>query len=627
MNAEPPNHDDSILDLLRKSPAEQAPSDESTPEQIWDGKYRLKECLGGQMNNVFRAERIDMSDMPVVVKILATASARHRMIEQEKEVLGKLSTLGNPHIVAPIDAGEYQGARYIVTSFVDGVHLGEYVADKKRPLSVSEICAIGRQAAEGLAAAHEMAIVHGDIKPNNLVIKDRQVKIIDWGVSLDLNSMGEEEGILGGTVDFMPPEQLNGDSIDGRTDVYSLGVTLVTLLLGGKLPDPASWWLNCKQELPDGLRELLSRMMSANPSSRPTMAEVETSLATFTSNGDIERPSVVSAPRSTYRSLLVVAAAAVVIAVGFIGWKLIPGVESVVMAESLRNLVLVVGDGGSVAVTNGDETKTIETAAEVPDDFAGEVFLTAQPKSIDDGQAIASAIRGKQFVFGGVSLSGPQVSRELLGSLEGHTISSLSIEKTKHVIGTKEITSFGQIKGLTSLVIRDAPLAQDVGKAFTTDRFSLLEHIHFNSNMITDTDVEAFVRLPALRRLEIYGSKISVEGFGLLSTAKRLAVLDVGACSSVNDSVLPAIAKLSNLRNVRLNDTNITNKGIQHLLEIKNLERLELGGNSLITNGSIDTLKKLKTLTYLGLTGTAVTESGAASLRAALPNCDVVSDK
>ena len=619
VNAEPSNHDDSILDLLRKSPAEQAPSDESTPEQIWDGKYRLKECLGGQMNNVFRAERIDMSDMPVVVKILATSSARHRMIEQEKEVLGKLSTLGNPHIVAPIDAGEYQGARYIVTSFVDGVHLGEYVADRKRPLSVSEVCSIGRQAAEGLAAAHEMAIVHGDIKPNNLVIKDRQVKIIDWGVSLDLNSMGEEEGILGGTVDFMPPEQLNGDSVDGRADVYSLGVTLVTLLLGGKLPDPASWWLNCKQELPDGLRELLSRMMSANPNGRPTMSEAESLLATFPSDQKSYIPPDAKSRAAAPRRVALVALALVV--AGFIGWKLFPHRDSVAMADTVQRLVLAVGDAGAVSIDSGNHVTKIAKPTDIPDGFAGRVFLDVTPESKSTSNEIAKAISGKNLVFGGVTLRGPHVSVDLLNSLKGQTIANLWIEKTKS-ISEGDIARIGEIRGLRELVIRDVALGQNVGAAFTVERFSSLRRLQLNSDLIVDSDVIQLARLPALRVLEIDNSQISRDGLEGLLAAKRLVGLGLGG-TSITDEEMPSIGKLTGLRNLRLNETDITDKGIGSLTSLK-LDHLELGGNSQISDKSVSHLTKLQQLSYLGVGNTAISSPGMEALRRGLPNCEIV---
>ena len=199
------------------------------------GRYEILGELGrGAMGVVYRA-RDPIIDRVVALKTInlaltgaALASFEARFF-QEARSAGRLN---HPNIVTIYDAGKADGVAYIAMEFLEGTSLRE-ILDEHPPLSVPRILETTAQVARGLAYAHENGVVHRDIKPANIIVlKNRRPKITDFGIA----RLGEADGPASeraGSPKYMSPEQIRGDvTLDGRSDVFSLGTVLYEMLTG-----------------------------------------------------------------------------------------------------------------------------------------------------------------------------------------------------------------------------------------------------------------------------------------------------------------------------------------------------------------------------------------------------------
>lgn len=197
------------------------------------GRYRIERELGqGAMGTVYLG--IDPKiNRPVAIKTLAyeqvdaeeLADIKVRFF-REAEAAGRLS---HPHIVTVYDVGEENDLAYMAMELLEGKDLSTFCAADKR-LEVRVILEYGRQIAEALEYAHANDVVHRDIKPSNIMLtREGQIKVTDFGVARVISTSRTETGIVLGTPSYMSPEQVAGKKVDGRSDLFSLGVVLYEL--------------------------------------------------------------------------------------------------------------------------------------------------------------------------------------------------------------------------------------------------------------------------------------------------------------------------------------------------------------------------------------------------------------
>ncbi|MEO0650082.1 MAG: protein kinase [Planctomycetota bacterium] len=216
------------------------PAQPETPPTI--GTYRVLDRIGsGGMGDVYLAEQSDPRRR-VAVKVMraGTLSAQaRRRFEQEAELLGRLQ---HPGIAQVIEFGRSdEGQTYLVMEFIDGERLTDYAASQD--LDQADRLALLADIADAVHHAHLRGVIHRDLKPANvLVTSEGQVKVIDFGVARNVEvqddgTLRTSVGQLVGTLGYMSPEQLQGDSlaVDTRSDTYTLGV-IAYELLGGRLP-------------------------------------------------------------------------------------------------------------------------------------------------------------------------------------------------------------------------------------------------------------------------------------------------------------------------------------------------------------------------------------------------------
>ena len=203
------------------------------------GRYELLEELGrGAMGVVYKA-RDPKIDRLVALKVIAQAEGldaaqREQGRERFQREARAAGRLAHPNIVTVHDVGEDRGRDYLVMEFVEGVPL-DHLLRTRRPLPLHEVLAIGEQVAQALDYAHTHSIIHRDVKPGNILLtRDGVVKVTDFGIARFAGAEATQTGQTVGTPSYMSPEQIAGLTLDGRSDIFSLGAVLYELLSGEK---------------------------------------------------------------------------------------------------------------------------------------------------------------------------------------------------------------------------------------------------------------------------------------------------------------------------------------------------------------------------------------------------------
>ncbi len=259
--------------------------------EVYGDRYRLDEQIGvGGMGVVYRATHLGL-ERDVVVKLLARDRLDDRAavqrFEREARTLGRLD---HPHIVTVYDVGTREDVRYIVMEYVDGEQLDEFV-DRRGPLAARSFFPIAAQILDAVGQAHREELVHRDLKPSNIMLVARGdrpplVKILDFGLAKLVSGEDDvtREDSLVGSMPYLSPEQIRGDEIDQRVDVYSLGILFYYALAGRKPfrgsnasilrdqvhsePPPLRLHVPDPGALPDELFELVDRCLQKDPADR-----------------------------------------------------------------------------------------------------------------------------------------------------------------------------------------------------------------------------------------------------------------------------------------------------------------------------------------------------------------------
>ena len=208
------------------------------------GRYEIRSQLGaGGMGEVYLAQDTKL-DRKVALKILPPKLAEDedkmsRFVREAKSA----SALNHPNIITIHEIGEIDGMHFIATEYIEGETLKTQL--KAEPLSLKSILEIALQVASALEAAHRAGIVHRDIKPDNIMVRDDGiVKVLDFGIvkltatdSSEVDREGKTKmqvqtrvGVIMGTVAYMSPEQARGQETDARTDIWSFGCVLYEML-------------------------------------------------------------------------------------------------------------------------------------------------------------------------------------------------------------------------------------------------------------------------------------------------------------------------------------------------------------------------------------------------------------
>jgi CHASE2 domain-containing sensor protein len=259
------------------------------------GRYEVQSELGhGAMGVVYRGVDPKINRVVAIKTMALTQEFEPEQLAEVKDRFFReaqsAGRLNHPHIVAIYDAGEEHDLAYIAMEFLKGADLSRYAsADALLPLP--KVIDLMIQCAEALDYAHQQGVVHRDIKPGNIMYDpdSGKVKITDFGIARITDASATRTGTVLGTPNYMSPEQALGDKVDGRSDLFSLGVVLYQLSTGHlpfeadsmaslmykivneEAPDPARY----REDLPPALRKIIANALGKRPDRRyPTGAKL-----------------------------------------------------------------------------------------------------------------------------------------------------------------------------------------------------------------------------------------------------------------------------------------------------------------------------------------------------------------
>lgn len=295
------------------------PSRATTVAATWIGrmlgKYQVKSVLGqGGMGVVFRAHD-PMIERDVAIKLLP------KELAEDEKALGRFlaeakaaGKLNHPNVVSIYEIGQEGQAYFLVMELIPGGSISDGF-DQQHAYSVLDATRIAIDACKGLAAAHGVGLIHRDIKPANLMKSaDGSIKITDFGLAKTTSPRAREmtqAGLVVGTPYFMSPEQCNGQKVDARSDIYSLGATYYSLLTGknpyqdsnsviqvmfghcqGEIPDPRQ----TSTSIPVACSAIVARAMAKSPTDRyqsagEMLADLQAVAATLSGEVRIDLPS------------------------------------------------------------------------------------------------------------------------------------------------------------------------------------------------------------------------------------------------------------------------------------------------------------------------------------------------
>jgi eukaryotic-like serine/threonine-protein kinase len=210
-----------------------------TPGSVFGGRYRILSELGsGGMGVVYKAHDLDLDDVVALKMLKPSALLDSEHLDRLKSEIKLARKITHPNVLRTFDFGEVDGHPYISMEYVRGLTL-RYLLNETRRIPYSAGLRIARQLCAGLAAAHEVGVLHRDIKPENLILEQNgNAKLMDFGIARPIRRAEPghtQPGTYLGTPNYSPPEQLAGEEVDQRADIYSSGVLMCEMFCG-KLP-------------------------------------------------------------------------------------------------------------------------------------------------------------------------------------------------------------------------------------------------------------------------------------------------------------------------------------------------------------------------------------------------------
>lgn len=239
----------------------ETPREELTTGSLFAGRYQIIDELGkGGMGKVYRVLDKRLNEEVALKLIKPEISSDKNSVERFHNELKLSRKIVHKNIARMFDLNEEKGTFYITMEYVRGEDLKKLFR-KIGQLSAGQAVPIARQICEGLEEAHRLGVIHRDLKPQNVMVDEEgNARIMDFGIARSLKSKGiTDAGVMIGTPEYMSPEQVEGKEVDGRSDIYSMGVILYEMVTG-KVPfegdTPFTIGVKHKSEVPKDPKEI-----------------------------------------------------------------------------------------------------------------------------------------------------------------------------------------------------------------------------------------------------------------------------------------------------------------------------------------------------------------------------------
>jgi eukaryotic-like serine/threonine-protein kinase len=623
------------------------------------GPYRVLGRLGaGGMGAVFRAEDPSLRRI-VALKVMrpdvaANPTAKARFLKEARAT----AAVEHDHIVHIFQVSEENGIPYLTMPLLRGESLSARLKAAGGPLPVFEAVRLARETAEGLAAAHEKGLIHRDVKPSNVWLEGsrRRVKILDFGLVRETAAADPgdatltKEGSMIGTPAYMSPEQARNDPVDGRSDLFSLGVLLYQMVTG-RLPfrtgstmailtsvaiDTPSPPVLINPLVPTALNDLILELLNKRPEDRPAsagavarrLADLEVTLTAVPLAGSADDSGLdASAPDTMFADLnpeepahptmladrprrrprpwqiAVAVGVAVVAALGVAQIITVMTAKGTLVIErdpAATDVEVVVKKGGAVIK---DRTRDREIELKAGDytielaDRRGGLRLSTDKFTIErNGRPIVRVWmdKAKEPAKKEPPVSADRRAADWLLAKSGVQIRVAQGEKETQVTRPGELPS-----GEFAIVAIGVPPQAFFGEA----------------------DARRLEPLPRLTQMWLGGDRFDDDVVRPLGRLRGLTFLVLDT-TPVTDAGVAGLVELKKLTALGLPRSKVTDAGLKHLARLPELHILNLDGTA-VTDAGLEQLAEFPVLDWLVVANTKVTAAGVKKLAAAKPKCRI----
>jgi serine/threonine protein kinase len=622
--------------------AKQLLAGKGTKDQFFLGKYKLLELLGqGGMGAVYKAMQPGIARTVAIKKLHKQVLKQHKAVERFLREIRSAAAVDDPHVVRAYDANCDNDTYYLVMEYVPGKNLKSWIKEQKS-LPVGWSCECIRQAALGLQHAHELGLLHRDVKSSNLLVTPGDdglplVKILDLGLARFASEAPEDgeltkSGQVLGTPDYMAPEQArDSKAADIRADIFSLGCTLFELLTGkfpfggtsvmekllARATEDAIPVGSLRADVPSGLEAVVAKMLARDPKQRySTPAAVAQALAPYAigtaaavsthARANVPRDwaaPVLDGPTDTtfkelHEQIATLAAAEATASLCSTPTKARPAWLKFAAALAVAVVLLIVVSAliakrkGPSGTAGGKHKASPEDSGPEAADSDDEGRDSARPALKDPARQDALWV----FKLGGtveVAVDpGGSSSKGTTGQNRGQLPDRIEAATAAKLPVTRfEITAI-RIHGGVELSVDD--FRRIAGMRH-------LESLSLSEARFAEADLAALSQLESLERLELADTSLFDTGIALLKKFPVLKVLDVSR-TRITGAALDHLRAITTLTELNLAGTHLTDRDLRTVQKMPQIMALNLAGTD-VQGPGLQGLRTLKNLLILDLSG------------------------